>query len=290
MIPLLDGKATDLTFACAEAGDYQYTLRLADDYIGKDGYDQTVYILYVSVDPQEDGTLGYVITAEKGTSRYKPESLSFSNEPTPPRSVEVTIGHIVHYDGPPHRPETTFELHLIPVDGAPMPDGMEELFTSVKLSEEQAQETAEMTLIFTDPGIYRYTLHEETGNETGVIYDETLYDIVVEVIENPDGSLSATWRAYVPGNSNPITSLEHWNTWSDTEPSPSPSPSVSPSPSPSQSPSPSPSPSPSVSPSPSPKATIPQTGTLLWLVPCFLVIGFLLISVGIILGRRRRNG
>ena len=42
---------------------------------------------------------------------------------------------------------------------------------------------------YTEPGTYFYSITEETGNENGMKYDETVYEISVEVIDDGEGNL-----------------------------------------------------------------------------------------------------
>ncbi len=183
---------------------------------------------------------------------------------TPERSVDLVIPNTVIYTGPGNRPDTDFTTELTPVDNAPMPDGLEELVRTVSLSDAHPQETTEFKLNFTEPGLYRYTLHEHIGNKSGVTYDDRVYDIYVQVSEGEDGELTASWWAQVRGSDQKVYTLEHVNTWQETKKS-------------------------AANNTPT-KSKLPQTGTELWMVPRMMAGGCGLVAAGIAVRGRKRNG
>jgi pilin isopeptide linkage protein len=117
-------------------------------------------------------------------------------------------------------------------------------------------------IMFTTPGIHRYTVVEEEGTADGYVYDDTVYHITLSVYwENQ--KLSASYVVREGEETAKNDDILFINTYSDepeeeepeTSPGVSPGPGVSPnpgvSPTPGVSPSPSPSQNPEVSPEPS---------------------------------------
>jgi pilin isopeptide linkage protein len=112
-------------------------------------------------------------------------------------------------------------------------------------------------IMFTTPGIHRYTVVEEEGNADGYVYDDTVYHITLTVYwENK--KLSASYVVREGEETAKNDDILFINTYSDepeeeepeTSPGVSPGPGVSPSPSPSQNPEVSPEPSQDVEPNP----------------------------------------
>lgn len=84
------------------------------------------------------------------------------------------------------RPSTaeSFTFVLEPVDGAPMPE--QDMITIT--GEGRASFPA---VTYTEPEDYHYTLREVKGSTQGYIYDETVYNITVQVIMDDEGGLAA---------------------------------------------------------------------------------------------------
>lgn len=62
------------------------------------------------------------------------------------------------------------------------------------------------SLTFENEGTYRYELRERNDAQAGVIYDETVYDVVVTVTEDGDGRLHADVGVFEAGSGAPVES------------------------------------------------------------------------------------
>ena len=93
--------------------------------------------------------------------------------------------------------EYTFELYA---DGADKP-------LAVATNDETGNiaffdESKDPGLVFDEPGTYRYTMREVAGDEAGMIYDNSVISLTVEVTKTKDG-LQATETYNGPGGSEP---------------------------------------------------------------------------------------
>lgn len=80
--------------------------------------------------------------------------------------------------------EESFDFVLTAVGNEPMPAE-----TSITIKGEGTQSFGD--IVYTTVGDYRYTLSETKGDAVGYTYDNTVYDITVQVTTDDSGNLSA---------------------------------------------------------------------------------------------------
>lgn len=99
-------------------------------------------------------------------------------------SIKVSLGVELQVTGdvPSTAEPATFELQ--PVDGAPMPDS-----STITVTGAGAGSFSPIT--YTEPETYDYTLSQRAGNTEGCTYDETVYDVTVQVTTDDAGVLAA---------------------------------------------------------------------------------------------------
>ncbi|MGM9648339.1 MAG: Spy0128 family protein, partial [Eubacteriales bacterium] len=92
----------------------------------------------------------------------------------------------------------SFSFFLLPYNNAPLPDGYDETHgVTVNRPDTEGGQTATFvfgTILFTAPGVYRYTIGEKEPDNNaylpGMTYSGALYRVVVTVVDNGDGTLS----------------------------------------------------------------------------------------------------
>lgn len=83
-----------------------------------------------------------------------------------------------------------FSFELTGHDGAPMPQGAEDGVLTVRNAVDGTVSFG--AIAYERPGTYTYEVHEVAGSLSGVTYDDASYVVVVTVVDNHDGTLSAT--------------------------------------------------------------------------------------------------
>ncbi|MBT1164791.1 Spy0128 family protein [Bifidobacterium felsineum] len=85
-----------------------------------------------------------------------------------------------------------FTFALTGSAGAPMPEDAENGVKTVANGKDGKIAFGKIT--YAKPGTYAYTVREAAGNLGGVTYDDTVYAVTVTVVDNHDGTMSATHR------------------------------------------------------------------------------------------------
>lgn len=165
----------DLTFD--QTGTYNYTISERNDSLGGITYDGTIYT--VQIDVTDAG--GYLEAAvqyfEGNTQTDLPE---FENEYTA-ASTGVSLGASKILTGRDLK-DGEFTFVLKDADGNTVDEAVNDANGSVKFDE----------ITYDQAGTYRYTVSEVKGDDTTITYDETVYDITVEVTDNGSGTLVPT--------------------------------------------------------------------------------------------------
>lgn len=165
----------DLTFD--QAGTYNYTISERNDSLGGITYDGTIYT--VQIDVADAG--GYLEAAvqyfEGNTQTDLPE---FENEYTA-ASTGVSLGASKILTGRDLK-DGEFTFVLKDADGNTVDEAVNDANGSVKFDE----------ITYDQVGTYRYTVSEVKGDDTTITYDETVYDVTVEVADNGSGTLEPT--------------------------------------------------------------------------------------------------
>lgn len=165
----------DLTFD--QTGTYNYTISERNDSLGGITYDGTIYT--VQIDVTDAG--GYLEAAvqyfEGNTQTDLPE---FENEYTA-ASTGVSLGASKILTGRDLK-DGEFTFVLKDADGNTVDEAANDANGSVKFDE----------ITYDQAGTYRYTVSEVKGDDTTITYDETVYDVTVEVADNGSGTLVPT--------------------------------------------------------------------------------------------------
>jgi len=168
-----DGSITFSEIILPSAGSYNYTVSEVDGGAGGIIYDGTEYAITVEVEDNGDGTLGATVNS--------PESgLVFNNEYT-------TDSAAVSFMGSKNLTGKSLEAGMFSfvvkdVDEEIVATGTNEADGTIVFGE----------IGFTNPGTYTYTVSELDSGAGGIAYDEIEYTVTVEVVDNGDGTLSAT--------------------------------------------------------------------------------------------------
>ena len=165
----------DLTFD--QTGTYNYTISERNDSLGGITYDGTIYTVQIDV-TDAGGYLEAAVQYFEGNT--KTELPEFENEYTAaPTGVSLGASKILTgrdlKDG-------EFAFVLKDADGNTVDETVNDANGSVKFDE----------ITYDQVGTYRYTVSEVKGDDTTITYDETVYDVTVEVTDNGIGALEPT--------------------------------------------------------------------------------------------------
>ena len=86
----------------------------------------------------------------------------------------------------------SFTFTLAPVNGAPMPTGVDTNGNVVKTVTKDNLVAKFGTIKYTAAGTYKYTITETDDGVAGITYDTEAHEVVVTVVDNHDGTLTAT--------------------------------------------------------------------------------------------------
>ena len=175
------GNTTFGEITYTELGDYQYTITEVQGSNTSYSYDTATYTATVQVawKNEIDGEKQAVLYLVKEGVDGKQENALFTNTYSEPQSVVVN---------PPIRkivsglPSTagTFTFRFIAGDATyPMPEGST---GGVKIVTITGAGTVEIgAIVYTQPGVYTYTVSEVNGGLNGYTYDTTVYTMTVTV-------------------------------------------------------------------------------------------------------------
>lgn len=187
-----DGSVTLSGISFAKAGDYQLVVRENDSGAAGYTYDDSYYLVDVAVSDNGQGALEaqvrkYTKVTADG-SQSDASDIQFENTYRPTEAtVELTLQKTLTQDGTAQpMNEGQFQFLLKPnsvVAGDPVQDpGLTKY--------NMADGSAVYTLHYTRTGVYTYTLTENKGNDDKIVYDETSYQVTVEVTD-VNGALQA---------------------------------------------------------------------------------------------------
>ncbi|MBR0575669.1 Cna B-type domain-containing protein [Proteiniclasticum sp. BAD-10] len=169
-----DGKIEFPALTYTEAGTYTYTVKEVLGELGGITYDDAEYRVTVTVKDNLDGTL-------TTTAEYPENGLEFVNTYMAAKTTYILSGLKTLLGRELLAGEFIFELWA--------KDGEEPLETVKNAADGTYGFTA---LEFTEAGVYGYEIRERKENAYGVLYDETVYPLVISVKDNLDGTLTAT--------------------------------------------------------------------------------------------------
>ena len=157
----------ELTFD--EPGVYHYRIM---EIIGIDPfvvYDATVYDVYVTVTPGEDG-YDTTVTFKKNGLPYCGIPYFYNHTRTP---AKVDIEAQKFLDGK-FPPAGEFEFVLADGKGNIVDKVTNDKFGKISFKDQK----------FYAPGVYKYQIYEVIGTDEGIVYDDTQYDVTYTVVQN----------------------------------------------------------------------------------------------------------
>lgn len=157
-------------------GIYEYSVRQVPGAEETYTYDDQVYRLRLTVTVTEDGTAAATALVY-GQSGGKVPEIRFRNRC--PQPVQVTVSARKTMDGGTPQ-DNAFAFRLISEDG--------QVLQEVK---NRGRQVVFAPLTFRQTGTYRYYLKEVAGTDGKILYDRTVYAVVVEV------TLEGDYRAEV---------------------------------------------------------------------------------------------
>ena len=169
-----DGSVVFDTLTYTEAGTYKYTVTEVSGALGGVTYDETVYMVTVKVTDNGQGALEALVTVNGRENA----PIEFKNRYTAEPAYVIFAADKVLEGRSLNANEFSFELY----------EG-EELLQTVT-------NAANGRIIFhrinyTTTGSHTYTVKEVRGNLGGIIYDETVKEVTVDVVDNGEGRLVA---------------------------------------------------------------------------------------------------
>ena len=174
------------TIVFAEEGTYQYIIKEIDNGIAGIEYDTNDVYVEVVVSKNDDGVLSKTVTYTKAGET---DSKAYFENTYTTKSTDVTLdinktvntkeGIEYVLNG------SEFTFTLIPSQ-ANVNDPITQTLTGTNNGDGQVifDELENSTITYSVEGTYEYTLVEESGSLPGMSYDDTQYNIVVEVEDN----------------------------------------------------------------------------------------------------------
>ena len=154
-----------------KAGQYNFTIKEVNGDIGGVIYDSTIYNIIVNVIDNGDGTLSV-----EGTSPTYVFTNTYSAKPT---TTNVNLSKILLNRDWKNSDSFTFNIEQIDGPTINIPD-----FITVTNDSTQT-----INLVFDNIGKYTFKISESKEDISGIIYDNNIYTISINVIDNGVGNL-----------------------------------------------------------------------------------------------------
>ena len=168
-----DGSITFSEIELKAAGTYSYTVSEVNGGAGGITYDTTKYPVTVSVVDNGDGTL-------TATPVYPDNDIVFNNNYTTDSTI-LSLKGTKKLTGK-DLSNDMFSFVVKDETGETLSTGTNKADGSITFGE----------IGFETAGTYTYTVSEVKGNASGITYDTTEYKVTVTVVDNGDGTLTAT--------------------------------------------------------------------------------------------------
>ena len=159
-------------------GVYEYEVRQITGTNGDCYYDDSVYHVTAYVTNSESGD-GYSLTVVvyRDSETDKLNEISFQNVYANPDQVVITA--VKTLDGKTPK-DGRFTFELLDSNGK-----------LVKTTKNVGKDVTFEALRYNEAGTYKYQLKEVQGDEKSIIYDKSVYDVIVEVIKDENGNYDA---------------------------------------------------------------------------------------------------
>lgn len=174
-----DGSVVFPKLTFDKEGIYTYTISETNDNKGGVNYDTTTYKAIATV---TDDTSGKLKVEWKVTDAQGKEvnEITFNNKYTV-QPTSLTLGATKVLEGR-ELADKEFLFVLSDEEGNVVEEAYNDKTGKVTFSD----------LTFDKEGTYNYTVTEKNTNAKGITYDESVYNIQVEVVDNEDGTLNMT--------------------------------------------------------------------------------------------------
>ena len=174
-----DGSVVFPKLTFDKEGIYTYTISETNDNKGGVNYDTTTYKAIATV---TDDTSGKLKVEWKVTDAQGKEinEITFNNKYTV-QPTSLTLGATKVLEGR-ELADKEFLFVLSDEEGNVVEEAYNDKTGKVTFSD----------LTFDKSGTYNYTVTEKNTNAKGITYDESVYNIQVEVVDNEDGTLNMT--------------------------------------------------------------------------------------------------
>lgn len=174
-----DGNVVFAGITFETPGTYNYTISELNTGINGFTYDTSVYEAVATVTDQQDGTLKVEWSVTKDQKAV--DSIVFKNTYAPVSSANVQLGAIKKLEGK-ELSDGQFAFELKDEEGKVI---------SKATNDEQGRINFE-PIDFDEAGSYSYTLEEVNDGQKGIQYDESIYDISIDVEDDQQGHLVVT--------------------------------------------------------------------------------------------------
>lgn len=178
-----------------QAGTHYFVVKEANEQKAGWSYDTTEYHVTVVITEENDGNLVSAMTVEKvtaaGVEAVTGSTITFTNTYAPAKAI-------VNFDAAVRKELIGRELQEKEFTFAIFPDGKAShtsLREAIVIGNNKADGSVDFETgwAFDKVGTYRYDVVEMTGDLGGITYDSRIYDLVVEVTDNGQGQLAATY-------------------------------------------------------------------------------------------------
>ena len=175
----IDGNVIFPKMTFDKAGIYTYTISEVDDSKGGVAYDTTTYKAIATVTDDTSGKLKveWKVTDSQGK---EVKEITFNNNYTV-QPTSLSLGATKVLEGR-ELADKEFLFVLTDEEGNIVEEAYNDATGKVEFSE----------LVFDKAGTYNYTVSEKNTGAKGITYDESVYNIQVEVVDNGDGTLNMT--------------------------------------------------------------------------------------------------
>lgn len=175
----IDGNVIFLKMTFDKAGIYTYTISEVDDSKGGVVYDTTTYKAIATVTDDTSGKLKveWKVTDSQGK---EVKEITFNNNYTV-QPTSLSLGATKVLEGR-ELADKEFLFVLTDEEGNIVEEAYNDATGKVEFSE----------LVFDKAGTYNYTVNEKNTGAKGITYDESVYNVQVEVVDNGDGTLNMT--------------------------------------------------------------------------------------------------
>ena len=177
-----------------KAGTWKYTVTETSEAGSGVTVDRSEYEVTFAVTDPGTGTLSVAKSIKKvkdaagepvEEASQAVEVISFVNVYSASGEGEVKVQKILN--GREWKDGDAFTFTISAAEGVPMPAE-----TEITITKDDADQPKSFgTITFTEAGTYTYTVKETKGDIAGITYDEIEHQVVIEVVDNGDGTLIA---------------------------------------------------------------------------------------------------